>query len=96
MSAIVVGSQSQKHTQTHVRRAFWVGMIASWASCLTAFVSTTPSSPWGFLFILSPFCGAVALGAAIWLRSPWRIVTALILGIGAVFFPRLLWTILGG
>lgn len=76
---------------TWPNRLFWIGMVGAWAVWVPNFlhIQTAPSE-YSPLFIASPFLGALALGAAIYLRSWWRVPVALLLGVGAS------WTIIGG
>lgn len=78
-------------TVTWADRLFWIGMVGAWAVWVPNFlhIQTAPGE-YSPLFIASPFLGALALGAAIYLRSWWRIPVALLLGVGAS------WTLVGG
>lgn len=77
-------SHPKQRSTSAADRLFWIGLVGAWAVWVPNFlhIQTAPGE-YSPLFIASPFLGALALGAAIYLRSWWRIPVALLFGVGA-------------
>lgn len=77
-------------TDTAVKATFWISLAMIWGIHILSSASSTVAGWHILLWFLTPYIGGVTLAAAMWLKSWWRIIVALILGVASPWILGLL------